>query len=34
MSKFKSIELIDKMSGKFHSNSKFYAAEQIACGLT
>ena len=28
MSKFKPMELIDKMSGKFHSKSKYYAAEK------
>ena len=34
MSKFKPMELIDKMSGKFHSNSKFYAAERYGTQYT
>jgi hypothetical protein len=28
------MELIDKMSGKFHSNSKFYAAERYGTQYT
>ena len=28
------MELIDKMSGKFHSNSKFYAAERYGTQFT
>ena len=34
MSKFKPMELIDKMSGKFHSKSKFYAAEKYGTQYT
>ena len=34
MSKFKPMELIDKMSGKFHSKSKFYAAERYGTQFT
>ena len=34
MSKFKPMELIDKMSGKFHSKSKFYAAERYGTQYT
>ena len=34
MSKFQPMELIDKMSGKFHSNSKFYAAERYGTQFT
>ena len=34
MSKFKPMELIDKMSGKFHSKSKYYAAEKYGTQYT
>ena len=34
MAKFKPMELIDKMSGKFHSKSKFYAAERYGTQFT
>ena len=34
MSKFQPMELIDKMSGKFHSKSKFYAAERYGTQFT
>ena len=34
MSKFKHMELIDKMSGKFHSKSKYYAAEKYGTQYT
>ena len=34
MSKFKPMELIDKMSGKFHSKSKFYAAVRYGTQFT
>ena len=34
MSKFKPMELIDKMSGKFHSKSKYYAAERYGTQFT
>ena len=34
MSKFKPMELIDKMSGKFHSRSKFYAAVRYGTQFT
>ena len=34
MSKFKPMELIDKMSGKFHSKSKYYAAERYGTQYT
>ena len=34
MSKFKPMELIDKMSGKFHKNSKYYAAERFGTQYT
>ena len=34
MSKFKPMELINKMSGKFHSKSKYYAAEKYGTQYT
>ena len=34
MARFKPMELIDKMSGKFHSKSKFYAAERYGTQFT
>ena len=34
MSKFKPMELIDKMSGKVHSKSKYYAAEKYGTQYT
>ena len=34
MSKFNPMELIDKMSGKFHSQSKYYAAERYGTQYT
>ena len=34
MAKFKPMELIDKMSGKFHSKSKYYAAEKYGTQYT
>ena len=34
MSKFQPMELIDKMSGKFHSKSNFYAAERYGTQFT
>ena len=34
MAKFKPMELIDKMSGKFHSKSKYYAAEKYGTQFT
>ena len=34
MSKFQPMELIDKMSGKFHSKSKYYAAEKYGTQYT
>jgi hypothetical protein len=34
MSKFKPMELIEKMSGKFHSKSKYYAAEKYGTQYT
>ena len=34
MSKFQPMELIDKMSGKFHSKSKYYAAERYGTQYT
>ena len=34
MSKFKPMELIDKMSGKFSSKSKYYAAEKYGTQYT
>ena len=34
MSRFKPMELIDKMSGKFHSKSKYYAAERYGTQYT
>ena len=34
MSKFKPMELIDRMSGKFHSKSKYYAAEKYGTQYT
>ena len=34
MSKFKPMELIDKMSGKFHSRSKYYAAVRYGTQFT
>ena len=34
MAFFKPMELIDKMSGKFHSKSKYYAAEKYGTQYT
>jgi hypothetical protein len=34
MARFKPMELIDKMSGKFHSKSKYYAAEKYGTQFT
>ena len=34
MARFKPMELIDKMSGKFHSKSKYYAAEKYGTQYT
>ena len=34
MALFKPMELIDKMSGKFHSKSKYYAAEKYGTQYT